>query len=205
METNYFKKFIYLPIISTEVEAKTSLSGCYGTAENFINWSLFPTCMANYPFAGVREVITGLFMDVAKDYMQRVVVYDFQLHQERDVHAFLRLHLARGKVIHLQGYPSLSFNSKEGVVVMARLMDYATMMEYRKNVIASRSYDRENEIIGNEGPAVIQAFQNFKPGERIPIKPKILEEMLEKNVPLLKNARPYSFSEHAPEIPSVSL
>ena len=123
----------------------------------------------------MRKEITNLFLDVARHYMDKGLIDEFSLYQSHDVHAFYRLSHNPDNVIHIQGYPGMSYDDK--VRVNARLMDYKKMTEIR---------NRESVTIGNEHNAVIKRFSHFEDGINIHCDTVVLEDMLAENIPELK-------------------
>ena len=121
-----------------------------------------------------RERILCLFLEAGDHYLGRGSA-ELNLYQDNDVHAFYRLTADPSKVVHVQGYPGMS--SEEKMHVWARLVNYDLMRVIRENSSASP---------GNEHSAVIKQFENFELGIEIPYKARALEELLEKNVPELK-------------------
>lgn len=118
-----------------------------------------------------RNKIIKLFEKLGERYEKRnLAIVD--IHQNECVHAFYRLTKNSNKVIHVQGYPGDS--SKKEIKVWARVLDYEKMMLIRS---------AEGVLIGSEHEATTELFPNFKDGVNIPYKTKILEKMLEQNVP----------------------
>ncbi|RLJ01572.1 MAG: hypothetical protein DRP11_04175 [Candidatus Aenigmatarchaeota archaeon] len=117
--------------------------------------------------------IKELFIEIGK-YMEKSDVAElYLLHEDRDIHAFFRLNEDPIKMIHLQGYPSLS--SEQEVMLFARLMDYRKIREIRKKGIS----------IGNEHEAVIRKFPDFESGICMSYNTERIVERLMENLSLL--------------------
>ncbi len=125
-----------------------------------------------------REKITDMLEKVGKYFQEKRFVSDVEIYQGNDVHAFYRLANNFSQVMHVQGYPGISPDSE--AYFWARLMDYAKMMELRKN---------PNISVGNEHEATIRMFSRPDQGFlRIPYdNSKALEEVLEDACPELKS------------------
>ena len=132
----------------------------------------FPGVLENSEY---RERIDLLLNEVGLHYTHRGVVSTTEYHSSHDVHAFYTLAADPSRVIHVQGYPGLS--SENRARVRARMMDYEMMMALK---------DTGDVSVGNEHEAVVQEFPNFGHGVDILYNPKVLEDMLEANVPELR-------------------
>lgn len=124
-----------------------------------------------------RNKIIKLFEKLGERYEKKNLAV-VNIYQNNYVHAFYRLIKNPDKVVHVQGYPGDS--SEKKIKVWARVLDYEKMMLIRS---------AEGVSVGSEHEATTELFPNFKYGVNISYKTKILEKMLEQNIPefYLKN------------------
>jgi hypothetical protein len=120
----------------------------------------------------MKDRLTVLFSDLGQRFKEREVASTAIIPgQVSDVHAFYRLTQMPTRTIHVQGYTG--FSTREGAVVMGRLMDTDIMMEMDESGESS---------IGNEHRAVVQVFPNLQGLTDIPYDAKVLDTLLSSNV-----------------------
>jgi hypothetical protein len=122
----------------------------------------------------MRNEISALLEKVGEDYATRGVA-EMEIYRGHDIHAYYILNSDPAKIIHVQSYPGMS--DRSNARVYARMMNAPIMRKIREDGSAS---------IGNEHEAVTERFANFGNGILIPYDAKVLEDLLEENVPELK-------------------
>lgn len=88
--------------------------------------------------------IVDLFNTVAYDFCEAGKVSCCEVHERKDIHAFLRTAENLSLVVHLQGYPGMS--SDEQMFVNARPMDYDLMINIR-----GMNYATLDQVIAESG------------------------------------------------------
>ena len=124
-----------------------------------------------------RTRLVIMLLDVGYFYYEAGKLLSHETGHGHDVHSFYRLKADDGKdVIHVQVYPGMS--NDEYARVWARRMDHARLMLIRES--------SPQTSFGNEHDAVVRSFPSFGSGVLIPYDAKVLEQMLEAEVPELR-------------------
>lgn len=93
--------------------------------------------------------ISSLFSSFGGVLLGEGVVSEVEVYQKHDVHAFYRLASNPNEVIHVQGYPGGSTDTK--TLVLTRVMDYEKM-----HAVRQRAQSQGFDLIGNEHEAVVR-------------------------------------------------